>query len=115
MPAYQTTPTHFIAALNPGTQIPLVNNAATDAGITTTLQFAVTQSGGFTGTTLMILNTTNQDATGQFAPADVTANYVPLSGCIIPAGSALPYNLSGGWMRFTFAAAPTTGSLVVSR
>ena len=112
MPAY---PAAQPAALYPGSQIALVNNAATDSGITTTEEFALNPLGLGAGCTLMILNTTNQQAVGQFSPVDVAADYMPLSGCIVPAGSALPYNLSGGWMRFTFAVAPTTGSLIVSR
>jgi hypothetical protein len=112
MPAY---PTAQPAALYPGTQIPLVNNAATDSGITTTEQFSLNPLGDGGGCTVMILNTTNQQAVGQFAPTDASANYMPLSGCIVPAGSALAYNLSAGWLRFTFAVAPTSGSLIVSR
>ena len=112
MPAY---PIKQPAALYPGTQITLVNNAAVDSGITTSAQFALAPGMNGTGVTIMILNTTNQQAQGQFSPTDTPANYQNLSGCIVPAGTALPYNLSGGWMLFTFAAAPTSGSLVVSR
>jgi hypothetical protein len=112
MPAY---PTAQPAALYPGSQISLVNNAATDAGITTTEQVAIAPSIGGSGVTVMILNTTNQQAVGQYAPADVAANYQPLSGCIVAAGAALPYNITSGWLRFTFAVAPTSGSLIVSR
>jgi hypothetical protein len=112
MPAY---PISQPAALYPGSQIALVNNAATDSGITTTAQFALLPGMNGTGVTLMILNATNHDAQGQFAPTDTAGNYQNLSGCIVPAGTALPYNLSGGWMRFTFAVAPTSGSLIVSR
>jgi hypothetical protein len=93
----------------------MVNNAAVDSGITTTKQIALGPTPENSGYTLMITNTTNQDAQGQTAPADVAANYEPLAGCIVPAGSALPYNLVGGWLRFTFAVAPTSGSLFVSR
>jgi hypothetical protein len=112
MPAY---PSLIPPALYPGTQIPVVNNAAVDAGITTTSQFALAPGMNGAGITIMIANTTDHDAIGQFSNTDIAANYIPLSGCIIPAGTVLPYNLSGGWMRFTFAVAPTTGSLIVSR
>jgi hypothetical protein len=112
MPAYNAAP---VAALYPGPPIACVNNAAVDAGVTTSLQFSVAPSMVGAGVTLMIANTTNQDAQGQFSSTDVSANYKNLSGCIIPSGTVLPYNLSGGWMRFTFAVAPTSGSLVVSR
>ena len=113
MPAY---PAKLPAALYPGSSIALVNNAAVDSGITTTEQFALAPGMNGAGVTIMITNSTNQQAVGQFAPADgASANYLPLSGCVVPPGSVLAYNLSGGWMDFTFAVAPTTGSLVVSR
>jgi len=116
MPAYITSPQPTqLLALAPGASCACVNNAATDSGITTTRQFAVGPTPNNHGATLMITNTTNQQAQGQFAPQDVAANYENLSGCIIPAGGSLPYNEVGGWMRFTFASAPTTGSLFVSR
>ena len=113
MPAYNASlPAQ---ALYPGDSVAIVNSAATDTGITTTQRFAVGPplTGG--GITAMIVNTTNQTATGQYAATDTAANYQPLSGCTIPAGSALPYNLTTGWMRFTFSSAPTSGSLIVSR
>ena len=112
MPAY---PVASPSALYPGSQLALVNNAAVDSGITTTEQFALIPLGDGSGCTLMITNTTNQQATGQYAPTDVDANYKPLSSCIVTTGAVLPYNLSGGWLRFTFATAPTSGSLIVSR
>lgn len=112
MPAY---PSAQPAALYPGSPIALVNNAATDSGITTTEQFAVAPPPNGAGLTVMIANTTNQQAVGQFSWVDTAADYQPLSGCIVPPGSVLPYNLATGWMRFTFAVAPTSGSLVVSR
>jgi hypothetical protein len=111
MPAYGA-PT---CALYPGTPVPVVNNAATDSGITTTQAVAVAPAGTSGGETVMIQNTTNQNATGQWSSTDISANYQPLSGCVIPAGSVLPYNISGGWLRFTFSVAPTSGSLILAR
>jgi ligand-binding sensor domain-containing protein len=110
MPSY---PSAQPAALYQDFPITLV--ASTDSGVTTSSQFAVGPSAGGAGVTIMIVNTTNQDATGQWAATDVAANYQPLSGCIVTAGSSLAYNLSGGWMRFAFSIAPTSGSLIVSR
>ncbi len=112
MPVY---PSALPAALYPGSSLALVDNAAVDAGVTTTIQFAINPLGLGSGCTFMVLNTTNQDAVGQYAPTDTSASYKPLSGCIVAAGTALSYNMAGGWMRFTFTVAPTSGSLVVSR
>ena len=110
MPSY---PAAYPAALYPGAVIPLVS--ATDSGVTTTAQFAIAPGMNGAGVTIMIDNTTGQTATGQWAATDVAGNYQNLSGCIVPASSVLAYNLSGGWMRFTFSVAPTSGSLIVSR
>lgn len=116
MPAYITSPQPVqLVAVYPGNALAVVNNASVDAGITTTQQFAVGATPGNNSGTLVITNSTNQEATGQYASHDVAANYEPLSGCIIGAGASLPYNLAGGWMRFTFVSAPTSGSLIVSR
>lgn len=116
MPAYITSPqTKQVSALYPGGALALVNGAATDTGITSTVQFAVGPTPGNNVGNVVIVNSTNQQAQGQYAVTDAAANYQNLSGCIVPANSSLPYNLSGGWMRFTFATAPTSGSLIVSR
>ena len=115
MPAYNT---NVPIALCPGFSIAVVNSAATDSNITSSQQFAVAPVPNQSGGTLMITNSTNQTATGQFAASDTstgTGTYETLSGCIVPAGTTLAYNLSGGWMRFSFGTAPTSGSLVVSR
>ena len=112
MPAYNTAP---VAALYPGTPIAVVNNAASDSGISTTQQLAIAPPINGSGLTIMISNTTNQQATGEFSWHDVAADYQDLSGCIIPAGSVLAYNLATGWLRFTFATPPSSGSLIVSR
>lgn len=116
MPAYiSSAGTTQVTAIYPGNSLAVVNNAAVDSGVTTTLQFAVGPTPGNSTGNVVITNTTNQQATGEYAAADAAANYQPLSGCIIPSDSSLPYNLSGGWMRFTFGTAPTSGSLIVSR
>lgn len=118
MPSYITSPQPVqLTALYPGDRKYCVNNAATDSGVTTTVQFAVGPQGNQTGCTVMIVNTTNQQAQGQYSPDDSkgSTSYEPLSGCIVPAGSTLAYNLSGGWMNFTFGTAPTSGNLVVTR
>jgi hypothetical protein len=112
MPAY---PAAQPASLSQGTSIALVNNAAVDGGITTTAQFALPPNQVGSGITLMVLNTTNQQAVGQFATTDTPANYQPLSALVVGPGVAYPYNLTPGWVRFTFAVAPTSGSLIVSR
>lgn len=119
MPSYITNPQPVqLVALYPGNHEALVNSAATDSGVTTTKQIALAAVPNQSGIT--ITNSTNQDATGQHTPQDPPASggnavYENLSGCLVPAGSSLPYNLSGGWLRFTFAVAPTSGSLIVSR
>jgi len=101
------------AALYQGAPITLV--ASGETGITTTEQLSIAPPPNGAGLTIMIVNTTDQDATGEFAWVDTESDYQVLSGCIVPAGSALAYNLTTGWLRFTFSAAPTSGSLVVSR
>lgn len=112
MPSYNAvTP----AALYPGPSIALVNNAATDTSVSTSQQCAIAPGLNGAGVTVMILNTTNQQAQGQWAPTDTPASYQNLSGCIIPNGTAFPYNLTTGWVRFTFTTPPTSGSLIVSR
>lgn len=112
MPAFQTAGP--ITAIYPGDSIALVNDASTDSGLTTTQQVAITDTG--VGATITVINTTNQDATGQMSADPLTTgSYKPASGLIVPSGTALPYNLSQTAIRFTFTVAPTSGSLVVSR
>ena len=112
MPAYSTFKPN---ALYPGDSIALVSDASVDSGVTTTQQFAFGPVPNQSGGTVVINNTTDQQAQGEYSDHDVDANYTPLSGFIIAPGASLPYNLSGGWLRFTFATAPTSGSLIVSR
>lgn len=116
MPSYiSNAQTQQVNALYPGGSIAIVNNAAVDSGVTTTLQFANGPVPNQSGNTIVINNTTNQTATGEWSNTDTAANYTNLSGCVVPANSSLPYNLSGGWLRFTFSVAPTSGSLIVSK
>jgi hypothetical protein len=114
MPSYNAIPA---IALTPGDTVALVNNAAVDGGVTTTQQVHVGPSASSTSSgTINIVNTTNQPATGQIAnQADVTGDYEPASGLVVPAGQALQYNVGMGWVRFTFATAPTSGFLTISR
>jgi hypothetical protein len=116
MPSYITSPqVQQVNAIYPGDSIALVNDATTDTGVTTTLQFALGPTPDGSVGNIVIVNTTNQQAQGQYSFIDIAADYENLSGCIVPNGTSLPYNLSGGWMRFTFSVAPTSGSLVISR
>ena len=122
MPSYINNPqTGQVVALYPGENLALVNDASTDSGITKSLQFAVGPIPGNGTSTLVFTNTTNQDATLKYAPAEILypgstqPTYEPLSGGTVSAGTSLSYNLSGGWVLATFASAPTSGSLVVSR
>ena len=113
MPTYNASPA---IALTPGDTVALVNNAATDSGVTATQQVHVGPSGTAAGQTVNVVNTTNQDATGEISNlADVAGDYKNASGFVVPSGTALPYNMAPGWLRFTFGTAPTSGSLVVSR
>ncbi|HTY25587.1 MAG TPA: hypothetical protein VMC85_20830 [Desulfomonilaceae bacterium] len=123
MPSYISKPqSSQVSAIYPGNSIALVNDASTDTGITKTLQLAIGPVPGNSTATLSIYNSTNQQATGNWAATETlygssasSPTYEPLNGCIIPAGATLPYNLSGGWICFTFSPAPTNGSLIVSR
>ena len=112
MPAYNAQP---VRALYPGASIALVDDASTDTGITTTQQFAVGPNPVNTSNVINFINTTNQDAVGQISWHDVTGDYKAAASLTVASGTSLPYNLADGWVRFTFASAPTSGSLVASR
>lgn len=116
MPSYITSPQPVqLDVLWKGKSIAFVNNAANDSGVTTTQQVSVAPEPGSGSVTLNIINTTNQTATLQASWVDVTGNYQPVASGTIATDTALEYNLSGGWIRFTFTTAPTSGSLVVTR
>ena len=112
MPAYNAQP---VRALYPGESIALVDDASVDTAITTTQQFAVGPNPVQTSNVINFINTTNHDAVGQISWHDVTGDYVTSASLTVAAGTALPYNMADGWVRFTFAIAPTTGSFVAAR
>jgi hypothetical protein len=118
MPAYSTTTP--ARAIYPGNEIALVNNGATDTGITKTAQVAFAPMPGYANT-LALVNTTTQAATVQVAGSDVDANYQALkdadTGTAITAaaGGSVQFTCIGPWIRCLMAAAPTSGSLVLSR
>jgi hypothetical protein len=119
MPAYITSPaTQQVNALYPGNTLKLVNNAATDSGITKTLQFAV-GSDPMGNYRLTLNNGTNQTATVQQAATDADANYQNYSdegtAITVSTDTAKTFYCAGPWVRCTFSSAPTTGSLTVSR
>lgn len=112
MPAYNSQP---VRALYPGSSINLIDNAATDTGITKTQQFAIGPNPVNISNVINFINTTDQDATGYVAASDVDANYAAASGLIVAKSSALPYNLADGFVRFSFGTAPSSGSLTAAR
>jgi gamma-glutamyltranspeptidase len=112
MPAY---PAHSPVFLSPGNQVVLVNNAATDTGITKTIQCSVAAQPTATSK-LTLVNNTNQTATVQVAAVDADASYVPLTTSITAAaGAAVIFDCVGPFVRCSFATAPTTGSLYLCR
>lgn len=115
MPAYSSTTA--APAIYPGDQVALVNNAASDSGITKTIRVSLAQVPN--GETLTLINTTGQTATVQVAASDADANYVPLSenGAAITAATdtAVTFNCPTPWLRCTFGTAPTSGSLTICR
>ena len=114
MPAYiSNAQAQQIVALYPGSRLNLVNNAATDTGVTNSWQF-VCAPNPLGGTRITFINTTNQSGTIQLADQDIAANYQPASGGSVGSGSSLVYNVSQGWCRINFASAPTTGSFIVA-
>lgn len=123
MPAFLPTTT-APKAIYPGQSIALVNNAAVDGNITSTLQVAIGPDpmGNYR---LTLTNTTNQTATAQVAPNDpvlptpASASYEPYSdganAVTVAAGKSASFNCFGPWFNCTFASAPTSGSLTLSR
>jgi len=118
MPAYSaTTPAR---AIYPGNNIALVNNGATDTGVTKTVQVAVAQMPG-TPDKLALHNTTAQTATVQVCWHDVDADYQALkdadtgTAITVATNSSIVFTCIGPWIRCTIASAPTSGSLVLSR
>lgn len=116
MPSY---PAQKPSALYPGDQIALVNNAAVDAGVTTTISAAVGPAPANNEAHFVAFNSSDHDAVIRAAPADSNASYLPLyDGAVavtIPAGQSVFFYCPGPWIRATFAVAPTTGSLILYR
>ena len=118
MPSY---PTKIAAALYPGDQLVLVNNAAVDAGVTATIQAAVGPAPANNEAHFVAFNTTDQPATIQCAVEDIEADYLPLYGewgpqeVIAAAGEAYFFYSPGPFIRAKFATAPTSGSLILYR
>ena len=117
MPSYGTTPAR---AIGPGDQVTLVNNAAVDANVTRTQQLCLADSPGF-DEICTLSNTTNQTATVQVATTDTVASYKAFTNAdtneaiTVAAGSAITFTSTGPFLCCTFATAPTSGSLVLSR
>ena len=118
MPKYiANAKTAQVCALYPGDTLTLVNNAASDSGVTKTIQFALSLDtmGNYR---LSVVNGTNQDCTIQAAAIDADVNYLPYSSqgvSTISAGTSTDISVSARWVRFAFVTAPTTGSLTVTR
>jgi len=112
MPAYGAQP---VRVIYPGASIALVDDASVDGSITTTQAVCIGPNPVNTSNVVNFINTTNHDAQGQIAHQDVAASYAPAASLLVAAGTALPYNLADGWVRFTFSVAPTTGSLIAAR
>lgn len=111
MPAFGVLPVH---AVYKGNSYQLINSADATAGnVTTTQPVAVGPEPGSGARTVVIHNITNQQATMEYSPDNVQT-YEELSGAIVPAGSALAYNLSGGFILATFVTAPSSGLLTIA-
>jgi hypothetical protein len=115
MPSY---PASSPISLQPGGQIALVNNAATDANVTTTIQVHIQQTSPAPAA-LMLVNTTNQSATVQVAASDAAGNYASLveNGTVdtVAAGTAVTVNSGFQWILASFQTAPVSGSLILCR
>jgi hypothetical protein len=112
MPAYSNvTPA---VAIYTRQSIALVNNAATDAGVTKTMRVAMAVEPNGNGA-LTLINNTNQAATVQLAAVDADGSYVPLGTVAAAAGAATQFACNGPWVRCVFGTAPTTGSLWLTR
>ena len=117
MPAYGTSTPR---AIYPGNKIALVNNAATDTGVTKSVSVAFAQMPG-TPDKLALHNTTAQTATVQVSFDDVDADYQALkdadtgNAVTVATNSSVIFTCVGPWVRCTLAAAPVAGSLVLSR
>ena len=119
MPAYNAS---AAIALTPGDTVALVNNAATDAGVTATQQVHIGPSGTAPGTRVHVSNTTNQSCTIQTTTvADATGNYKALTDAetaeaiVVASGADASFDPAVCWLRGDFGTAPTSGSLTIGR
>ena len=119
MPAYNASPA---IAITPGDTVALVNDAATDTGVTATQQVHVGPSGTSPGTRVHVSNTTNQSCTIQTTNlADATGNYRALTDAetdvaiVVASGSDASLDPAVCWLRGDFVTAPTSGSLTIGR
>ena len=119
MPAYNASPA---IALTPGDTVALVNNAATDTGVTATQQVHIGPSGTVSGTRVHVSNTTNQSCTIQTtAIADSNTDYRALTDAetaeaiVVASGSDASFDPAVCWLRGDFGTAPTSGSLTIGR
>lgn len=123
MPSYITSPQPIqLHALYAGNSIALVNNAATDSGITQTIQTCIPPDPSGNDT-LTLVNTTNQTATVAISAADSAGagSYEPLKNAdtgnaiTVAAATTITFRCRGPWLSCTFSVAPTSGSLILSR
>lgn len=113
MPAYPSTQPR---ALYPGQQVALINNAATDSGVTTTIQAAFGFSPGNVESNWLLFNTTDQTATVEVAASDANADYLQLTTSVtVAASKAVAFSCGAPWIRCTFSVAPASGSLILYR
>jgi hypothetical protein len=125
MPSYITNPQPVqLLVLYPGNSFALVNNAAVDASVTRTQQVAIGPDpmGNYR---LTLTNTTDQTATVTTAPNDpvlpspAAASFEPYSdegtAITVAAGKSVSFPCFGPWLSCTFATAPASGSLILSR
>jgi hypothetical protein len=118
MPSY---PTKVAAALYPGDQITLVNDAATDSGVTSTIQAAVGPAPGNNQAHFVAFNSTDQNATIEVAWEDVEADYLPFNGewgpqaVVVNSNESVFFYCPGPFVRAAFVTAPTRGSLILYR
>ena len=105
-----------------GDRVALVNNAATDSGVTKTQAVAVADVGGMsTDTHLALHNGTNQSVTVQVGDVDADANFRALTDAdtnqaiTCASGSSVVFTSVGPFVRGLYGTAPTTGTLAITR
>ena len=100
--------------LSVGTQATLVTSSGTGAGAATSKAVVIAREPGTFGM-LSVFNSTDQNATLQISAADADAGFLDTS-LTVASGDAAEFNsVIGPFVRFLFAAATTTGSLIVAR